>query len=683
MPPSNPQAAFLTAAKELQSGRFESARRGFTRLASKHPESAVIWYNLGLCEQNLDNPKAAVRAYRQSLRRRPDQPDALVNLGLALLAQGRPEEAIKQGAAALKHAPDHLRALNLLATAQAEQGNVKAAAEALQQAARLAPDDPDTRHNQASLALQCDDYETARERLEPLAGDRAPRKHRLLWAQILIAQCDLAPARAALQTLLNEQPDDPEARRLELSLLEQASDYASILDLAPALLKTHPSAPVWNCLGNAWFQLDNNPDRAHDCYRKAIELAPDSAEYRNNLGLSHAVRGETEEALSRYREALAMKPDYAEAWRNVMAMRRITEPDDPDVQAVEALAARPDHDPQSRMKLDFVLGKIYDDLGDYARAFQYYEAGNRARFAEATLDFTRYLEHIDRIEAVFQRPPDNVSAAPAKRMPIFILGMPRSGTTLIEQIVCRHPQVSGCGELPCIEQAISHLEREAQPARVYPRDFPALTAAELGPETTRYLDWIRRLYPDDDTPFFTDKMPFNFVHIWLIRALFPQAPIIHCHRHPLDVIASNYFQLYAADISFVYDLSILARYYLRYHRLMRHWHAVFPGSIQRVDYELLVADEARQTRIMIEGAGLDWHADCLRPEAAHTLARTASIWQVRQGVYTSSRGRWRHYVEQLAPAIEILQEGGVLDDEFNDTAAQAAADAETKAPQTE
>ena len=508
--------------------------------------------------------------------------------------------------------------------------------------------------------------EDARSWLEPLASaPQVPRNHRLLWVQILLAKRELTLARSALRTLLDEQPNDPETRRLELSLLEQAHDYFGILERAPALLKIDDSAQVWNCLGNAYFQLDNNLSQARDCYQKAVQRMPKHAEYHNNLGLSHAAQGDPQTAERCYRKALALKPDYVEAYRNVIAMRRITERADADVQAIEAIA-RTEVPPQARMKLDFVLGKIYDDLGDYAAAFKHYAAGNRAKFAEATLDFTRYLAHIDRIEEVFQQPPAIVSDAAAPRMPIFILGMPRSGTTLIEQIICRHPQVSGCGELPCMEQAISRLERDATPQRVYPQDFTALTAAELNQETTRYLDWINRLY-SGDTPFFTDKMPFNFVHVWLIRALFPQAPIIHCHRHPLDVIVSNYFQLYASDISFVYDLPTLARYYLRYHRLMRHWQAVFPGQIQRVDYERLVADEARQTRALIESAGLSWHEDCQRPAAARTAARTASIWQVRQDMYTSSTARWRHYAEPLAPAIEILQEGGVLDDAFNDT----------------
>lgn len=664
MPTKNPKAAFLAAAGELQAGRFEAARRGFSRLAKKHPESAAIWYNLGLCEQYLDNLQAAAGAYRKSLRLRADQPEARVNLGLALLAQGLHAEAIQQGEAALKHAPDHLRALNLLATAHAEQGDLEAAAKVLEQAAAIAPNDPDTRHNQAGVALQHGDPQAAREHLAPLAGADAARKHQLLWVQILIACAEPEPARNTLQQLLSEQPDDPPARRLELALLEAEHDYTGIIDRAPALLKTHPDAPTWNRLGNAWFQLSNRPDHALDCYRKAIKLAPGNAEYHHNLGLILAAAGETRAALDCYRKALDLRPDYIEAWRNLVAMRPFTEPNDPDVTTIRALAARTDQPPDARMRLNFMLGKIHDDLGDYEKAFKHYAAGNRALLAEAAADITRQLQRFDRIEYAFTHPPAASSTPPAGRAPIFILGMPRSGTTLIEQIFCRHPRISGCGELPCIEQAIRHLEQAAK-TRVYPDDFPKLTATELGAETTRYLNWVSRFHPQD-TPFFTDKQPFNFLHIWLLRALFPHAPIICCHRHPLDVIVSNYFQLYEQDLGFAYDLESLARYYLRFHRLMRHWQAVFPGQIQRVDYENLIADEAGQTRRLIEKSGLDWHADCLRPSAAPTAARTASLWQVRQNIYTSSAGRWRHYAEQLAPAIDILREGGVLDDEFNE-----------------
>ncbi|MGR3984485.1 MAG: sulfotransferase, partial [Gammaproteobacteria bacterium] len=321
----------------------------------------------------------------------------------------------------------------------------------------------------------------------------------------------------------------------------------------------------------------------------------------------------------------------------------------------------------TRTKLAFALGKVLDDAGEYARAFDFYAAGNRLKFAESRLDFDRYFAHIDDVPKIFTARPRMLSDAAASPAPIFIIGMPRSGTTLVEQILSRHPDVSGCGELPCIEKAIARMEKRAEPMRVYPRDFLEIGADALAAETRHYLSWVARLH-ELQTKFFTDKMPFNFVHVWLIKALFPAAAIVHCHRHPLDVILSNYFQLYASDISFVYDLQVLARYYVRYYRLMRHWRKVFGDEIYKVQYETLVGDKEEETRKLIAAARLPWDASCLDMKKSGAAVRTASIWQVRQGIYTTSRERWRNYERQLAPAVAILRDEGVLDAELGEIA---------------
>ena len=339
--------------------------------------------------------------------------------------------------------------------------------------------------------------------------------------------------------------------------------------------------------------------------------------------------------------------------------------DDADAAVIEEMWQAGIDDDFQRAKMAFALGKVYDDVGDYDRAYATYAIGNRLKFAESTLDFDRYFAHIDAVPEVFTAPPPRFSETAAEPCPIFVLGMPRSGTTLVEQILSRHGAVSGCGELPCIEKAIARLEKRATPMRVYPRDFLRIDSAALAKESRHYLSWVARLH-DLKTPFFTDKMPFNFVHLWLIKAMFPAAAIVHCHRHPLDVIVSNYFQMYASDVSFVYDLEVLAQYYVRYWRLMRHWRQVFGDEIHTIQYEVLVGDLERETRRLIAAVKLPWDEACMDMKKSATAVRTASIWQVRQGIYTTSRERWRHYVEQLAPAINILQAAEVLGDEMQE-----------------
>ena len=276
----------------------------------------------------------------------------------------------------------------------------------------------------------------------------------------------------------------------------------------------------------------------------------------------------------------------------------------------------------------------------------------------------QYFAHMERFMTVFDRPPEATAMVETGIKPIFILGMPRSGTTLVEQIVSRHPLVFGCGELPCIERAIGRVEKRSQPQRAYPDDFWGVPESSFSTEAREYESWVRRLH-SISTPYITDKMPFNFVHIWLIKAMFPEAPIVHCQRHPLDVITSNYFQLYGPDISFVYELEALTTYYVRYFRLMEHWARVFGPAITPIRYEDLIQDPGAQTRSLITAIALPWDDACLDPNRSDTAVRTASIWQVRQGIYSSSKERWRNYEKHLTPAIDMLVKENILNNDLS------------------
>ena len=665
---------FADSVKKLQQGDATRAARGFEKLVKAIPDSAVAWYNLGLSRQHLSRHAKAAEAYQRAVRLKPDNTDAVINLGLSQKELNQVDAAMQSAKAALKLAPHHPRALNLTGTLHAGKNEHEAAADAFQRALESEPDNEDARHNLANSMMQRGDFEAALETAQPLFEKPGPEKrHRLLHGQILLNLKRYGEVFKVVDGLTAEFSKDEEVMLLQMSLYEMVKDYFGVIDVARELLATMPNnvpgnapknARVWNSLGSAYFQLDS-VDKAAECYSKAIQLEPDHAEYQNNKGLSHASRGEKSEAGRCYRKAIELNPGFAEAWRNVVAMKKFSALDDPDATAIERLWQTDNLDDFTRTKLAFALGKVYDDVGDYAQAFATYDIGNRLKFTESKLDFDRYFSHIDGVPEVFTAPPKRFSESVGEHHPIFIVGMPRSGTTLVEQIISRHPMVSGCGELPCIEKAIARLEKRAQPMRVYPRDFLEIDGDALSGETRHYLSWVQRLH-NLPTPFFTDKMPFNFVHLWLIKALFPDSAIVHCHRHPLDVITSNYFQLYASDVSFVYDLEVLAGYYVRYYNLMRHWRRVFAGEVHTVQYETLVGNKEAQTRKLIAAVKLPWDDACLDLKKSDTAVRTASIWQVRQGIYTTSMERWRNYEHQLAPAVKILRAEGILDDALNE-----------------
>ena len=394
-----------------------------------------------------------------------------------------------------------------------------------------------------------------------------------------------------------------------------------------------------------------------------MEISKDDPEYNNNLGLAYASTGKKDQAEHYYRLATDLKPDYAEAYRNLIAMKKISSLDDGDYRQIKKLWDDGGLNDANTAKLAFALGKIYDDCAMFAEAFDHYHLGNQLKMKETEIDFDAYFSHIDRVVDVFRNRPHCAIENEHASQPIFILGMPRSGTTLVEQILSRHPEVESCGELPCIERAITRLEQSFEQPRIYPDEFLSIDCAQFAAEVGEYFNWVDQIH-DIGTGFFTDKMPFNFVHVWLVKTLFPNSAIVHCHRHPLDVITSNYFQLYGSEVNFVYDLNVLARYYVRYYRLMQYWHNLFPGEIYKIQYEALVSDHEAETRKLIENVGLPWNENCLDHKIAKSTVRTASIWQVRQGIYTSSKERWRHYRDGLQPAIDVLLEEKILDEEM-------------------
>ncbi len=660
------QKTFEKAARNLQSGNIQDARKGFIKLSKQLPNSAVIWYNLGLCQQHVKNHLKAVEAYQQCLELAPNQVDAWANLGISQKELNDYEKAEASIAKALQFAPGHPRALNLLGSIQAENGETEAARKSFTESLHADSTNMDAKINLANLEFgngQLDAAEALTNELFLKFPDEFRVK--LLRGRLLITQKNYNEASPLIAELEKGHTANEEVLRLSLSFREVIRDHFGAIRFAEKLLDLVPDdAKALNSLGGAYFQLDGI-EKSRAYYEKAVAQEPNNAEYENNLGLAWSSLGNKKQAEHHYRQSLKLDPTHAEAYRNIATMKKFRSIEDKDAQAVIQLWNESDDlSDLIRIKLSFALGKIYDDCGMNREAFKVYQIGNDLKFKESRIDLDKYYSHIDTIPRVLTSRPTTTCKTTLEQNPVFVLGMPRSGTTLIEQVLSRHSAVTGCGELPCIEKAITRLEKRAQPMRSYPGDFLGLTEQELSAEAEEYLDWVNRLH-NLQTPLFTDKMPFNFAHVWLIKSLFPDASIVHCRRHPLDVITSNYFQLYGSDISFVYNLPALANYYIRYDALMKHWNTLFADEIYNVVYEQFVADNENETRKLIAGAGLDWEDGCLDTGRSDTAVRTASIWQVREGIYTSSTERWRKYETELGEVIAILANADILDEEGN------------------
>jgi tetratricopeptide (TPR) repeat protein len=387
-------------------------------------------------------------------------------------------------------------------------------------------------------------------------------------------------------------------------------------------------------------------DAAVATLRRALALDPASLEAEWLLGSVLVFQGHLGEAVRLFERVVEQAPEAANAYHSLALARRITEADRPLVARMAAALRTAVLSDTDRMKLEYALGKAHDDLKDYAAAIRHFDAANRIDKAASGYDRTQQAARVDRLTERYT--PEyfarHAALGVADETPVFVLGMPRSGTTLVEQIVSSHPRVAGGGER-------EYWVRNGPAGQEGDADGPA--TAVIRRLAADYLAELRRVAPH--AARVTDKLPYNFLWIGLIHLALPNARIIHCRRHPVDTCLSIYFAHFARRANFGSDRGDLACEYRQYERLMAHWRAVLPADrFLDVDYETLVADQEAGTRRLIEFCGLDWDDACLRPEGNRRVVMTASSWQARQPVYRSSVARWRNYEPWLGELRELL-----------------------------
>ncbi len=410
------------------------------------------------------------------------------------------------------------------------------------------------------------------------------------------------------------------------------------------------NADAWHLLGTVELGRGNF-DAAETLIAKAMALQPDNAIFHHNLAYVLGAQSRSEEAEASYRRAIALDPDYAEAHFNLAQSVR-AQPGDPLIASVERLLAKPGLSASARCYLGFAAGKVYDDLGDHDRAFRHFLAGNRAKGARPNPAYSS--AYLDRIletcrHAPLVGPPKPVAG---QTDPVFIVGMPRSGTSLVEQVLASHPAVFGAGELPYIDRIAEALGSHCDGEAVYPECLSAVPEAVRAGFAATYRK--ESLAAAADAKLVTDKAPLNFRHLGLIALLFPGARIVHCRRDPLDTCLSCFFQNFAKGQEYSFDLAELGRFYRAYRKMMAGWAEVLPIEVLDLDYEELVADLEGVGRRLLAYCGLDWHPDCARFFETRRPVLTASRVQVRRPLYSSSIGKWRRYAGHLRPLIEAL-----------------------------
>jgi tetratricopeptide (TPR) repeat protein len=495
---------------------------------------------------------------------------------------------------------------------------------------------------------------------ERLCRDFLKREPRNVAAIRLLAEVGVRlgrfdEAEDLLTYCLELAPDFHLARHSFANLLFRQLRYREALTEIEKLLSAEPNRPPHLLLKAAILAQIGETEAAIEIYDAVSKQYPGEARMHLNRGHALKTVGKQAEAVTAYRTAISMQPDLGEAYWSLSNLKTF-QFDDADIGQMRARLERGVANPEDFFHLSFALGKALEDKGEFDKSYRHYSDGNAARRRTVHWDANAHHAEIERIAAFFG--PEILDSKRQSRnslpTPIFIVGMPRAGSTLLEQILASHSEVEGTMELPDI-MAIARRLRAAR-ARDrelgYPAALATLTPADLEALGSVYLERTAALR--SGAPYFIDKMPNNFAHIGLIHLILPNAKILDARRHPMACCFSVFKQLFAHGQTFSYSIEEIGRYYRDYVELMSHWDSVLPGRVLRIDYEAVVENTEEQVRRMLDYCGLEFEQACLEFYRTERTIRTASSEQVRQPIYRSAVDQWRNYEPHLGPLKESL-----------------------------
>jgi len=614
--PSKPELSRLI--RLYNQDRIDDALAAGLALLDRHAADPMLNNMVGVLLARLGRFEEALDRYGAALEARPGYAEAFNNRGNTLLNLQRYDEAIGCYREALAVMPEYAVAHNNLGNALQAAGNVHDAIDSFREALRLKPDYADALNNLGNALLE--------------TGNPADAAQ--AFARSLQLQPDFGQALVGYGKSLNLMG----FHRQAVAALERG-------------IRLRPDEARWhNELGNALMDL-GRLDEAMASYRSAIELEPELARAHSNLGNALGAAGYRDKAIESYEEALRVQPDLCETHYILASVKGFSSGDDriPELRALlegDALSA------SDRCFLSFALGKAHEDIGDVGQACTFYERANSVRKMELGYDIGRDRERFARIRSLFvaaraaatgaEKPVRNTAARP-----IFIVGMPRSGTSLVEQILASHSNVHGGGELRFAARIMSPVLQ-----RFWAAPGSAVNDALLPTLRNDYLDEIGHIA--DGRPVVTDKMPDNFLWCGFLLDAMPEARIVHVRRDPVATCWSLYKRWFE-HFDYSYDLEDLGRYYRMYEALMRFWHEAFPGRIYDLPYETLTENQEPETRKLLEYCELPWEDACLEFHQTQRSVQTVSGDQVRRKMYTGSSEAWRPFEACLGPLLDTLR----------------------------
>lgn len=608
---------------ERKLGNLDAAERSLERAIKLQPRSAQALNNLGIVYFDQRKYQEAADTYRRAIALVGNgYPEAQNNLGNALRALGKYGEAIEAYEKAIEKRANYPEAYNNLGSALRDLRRYEQAELSFQRAVSLRPNYYEAMENLAGLFIAQERYEDALRPLSDILKVEPKRASTLmLVARAQMGRHSVRQAETALKAFLQQYPQNAEALVM---------------------------------MGQICHELDRY-DEAVASYEAALKARPNNIEALNYLGVALKSLGRMEEARNAFMRAIELQPNAPGTYSNIADLEKFT-PDHPLLKMMEDFVARDNGKFADRfISIHFALGKAYDDMGEHEKALDHYARGALRKREQLEYDEAEAMAFFDEIEKIFSegyfahRPYEGNPS----EIPIFIVGMPRSGSTLTEQILASHPAIYGAGEIKTLTYVLGALRQRYPSIPKYPEAAHSMKPAQFAALAKGYLDTVTER--SGSAARVTDKLLSNFYFVGLINTLFPKARIIHTMRNPIDTCLSTFTKLFKDEMAHSYDLGELGRYYRRYEKMMAHWRRVLPqGAMLDVVYEDVVANTEAKAREMIAFCGLEWDDRCLAFHETQRPVKTASVSQVRKPLYGTSVARWRRYGDRLKPLIEAL-----------------------------
>ena len=652
--PSPVEAEVLRIRSLLQTRHYAPALAAAQALSRQVPENRDVLYMMAVAERYLGRAPAALMTLQRLEVAHPAYSRLYQERGHALIAAGRPADAIGAFLQAVNinpSLPASWKALTALLRTAGRDEDSKLAAEHVAKLASL----PIAVVNASSMLADGETHEAERVLRQYLKEKPRDVEAIRLLAQIAMKLEVYDDADFLLESVLAFAPDYQLARLDYVRVLLHRHRHEKAFEQCRILLGTDPSDRSYRALYATTCVALSRYEEALEVYRSLLAESPQAADLHLSIAHSLKTMGRQAEAIDSYRQAAAVRSSYGDAYWSLANLKtyRFT---DEEIERMRLEEARAEVAPEDRWHLCFALGKALEDRGEYAESFRYYERGNTLKLDDSSYRPEQTEQAKERQKAVFTSPflERSRGGGSDRRDPIFILGLPRAGSTLIEQILASHSAIEGTQELSDIQRLVQELMgHDHDPAAPrYPAVLRDLSPGQLRTLGERYLA-DTQIYRTGK-PHFIDKNPNNFWHIGFIHLILPNAKIIDARREPMACCFSNFKQLFASGQEFTYGLENIGRYYRTYVDLMAHWDDVLPGKVLRVQHEDVVYDLEGNVRRLLEFCGVDFEPQCLEFYKTERSVRTASSEQVRRPIFREGLDQWRNYAPWLGPLEEIL-----------------------------